>query len=287
MDIQNHQQLCSFNELSRSRGSRVGSCRSLTASWPLGAEQNHCTASATCPHGDWQQGLMSPPTTDRDKSASNQTLPSTGTSAGSCTGVGSGGEAAPADPCPIGTPSAAASGHTWSTRSDPVGLAGSAPPSPCWSHPEQPRSQRDPPVLPLPAGGGFQEPVKALFPLLAGPSTFGTSSSPCGHQGSAKLFRIKSLISFPLGSKHAEREDFQTSKPHLSPAGAPRGPPLIPTPISAFPARSSRLLARSRRFWLCPSSSELILLCSISKDGTPPGWMSFLQPLLVGASATL
>lgn len=57
---------------------------------------------------------------------------------------------------------------------------------------------------------------------------FGTSSSPCGHQGPAKLFRIKSLISFPLGSKHAEREDFQTSKPHLSLAGAtPSRPPSL------------------------------------------------------------
>lgn len=111
-------------------------------------------------------------------------------------------------------------------------------------------------TLPLPARGGFQEPVKALFPLLAGPSTFGTSSSPCRHQGPAKLFRIKSLISFPLGSKHAEREGFQTSKPHLSPAGAPQGPP-IPTPMPAFPTHSSRLLARSQRFCLSPSSSEL------------------------------
>lgn len=186
MDIQNHQQLCSFNELSRSRGSRIGSCRSLTASRPLGAEQSHCTASAPCPCGHWQQSLMSPPTTDRDR-------------------VGSGGEAAPAHPCPMGTPSAAASGHTWSTRSDPMGLAGSAPLSPCCSHLEQPRSQGDPPALLLPAGSEFQEPVKALFPLLAGPSTFGASSSPCGHQGPEKLFRIKSPISFPLGSKHAER----------------------------------------------------------------------------------
>lgn len=193
------------------------------------------------------------PSRHRDKGAHNQTLPSTGTSAGSHTGVGSGGEAAPAHPCPT------EGWSTRSTRSDPVGFAGSAPPSPCWSHPEQPRSWGNPPALPLPAGGGFQEPVKALFPLfplLAGPSTFGTSSSPCRHQGPAKLFGIKSLISFPLGSKHAEREDFQTSKPHLSPAGAPQGPP-IPTPIPAFPALSSRLLAWSRRFCLSPSSSEL------------------------------
>lgn len=81
---------------------------------------------------------------------------------------------------------------------------------------------------PAPGQGGFQEPVKALFPLLAGPSMFGTSSSPCGHQGPAKLFGIKSLISFPLGSKHAEKKDFQTSKPHLSLAGATQAPPSRP-----------------------------------------------------------
>lgn len=136
-------------------------------------------------------------------------------------------------------------------------------------------------MLPLPAGGRFQEPVKALFPLLAGPSTFGTSSSPCGHQGPAKLFRIKSLISFPLGSKHAEKEDFQTSKPHLSPAGAPQGP--HPDPHPGIPCSLWQALGTVP---VVPAVPKQLLLCSIPKAHlTPPGWISFLQPLLVGASA--
>lgn len=146
MDIQNHQQLCSFNELSRSRGSWVGSCWSLTASWPLRAEHSRATLSprALAP------GFDVPSQHRQGQGCSQINLPQHGDFCRMSHWGGIRRRSSSSTSLPHGSLSAAAWGHTRSTRGDSVGLAASAPPAraaPSWSSPgaggtlPQPRSR--------------------------------------------------------------------------------------------------------------------------------------------------
>lgn len=216
MGVQKHQQLCSFNELSRSGGSRARSCQSPS---PPAVPWEQSRHALMCPRHPCPRGALAPaapcplPTTARGEDAPKQSPSQPGCFCSTLHQGASrrearrlpqaqcnGDDAAPSYPCPMGPPLCSSLGacRGSGTRADPMGPTGSAPPGPAVGVPEPAPGPwlgpagaalepGEPAALPLPGRVlGYRNLLKYFSPPLAGPSKFGAYSFTLWASGTSE-----------------------------------------------------------------------------------------------------